>query len=65
MRNMANLQQKIDNARRRTKAWALGVNEIDFPDESCRIEVIEAIEAEITNGGWGGKRIKGVKCYAD
>lgn len=59
------LEEKIKEALSRTKQFANGIA-VKFPDESCQFldkSKIDFVldEGEITNFGWGGKRVKGQK----
>ena len=60
------LNQKIKEAKERTKQWALGIECVEFPCESCltrqeakKMTMID--KSEITNLGRGGKRVQGMK----
>ena len=56
------LNQKIAEAKQRTRHFFLGIKNIEWPCESCNLE---RFKPEITNGGWGGKREKGVRHCED
>ena len=55
---MSNLQEKIALALLRTQKWARG-SDVLWPEESVDY-FPKKFRALLTNGQWGGKRVKGV-----
>ena len=49
-----NLNQKIKEAKERTRQWSLGV-EVKWPEKSCRERFVRPL-LHLPN--WGGRRVK-------